>query len=222
MKIALAKIVKTLGINLSDTSTIAFMGEELMVFEKNINEFVGYVMRYRNSEQFKYARTGYEKFTKLVDSYKAQKLAFTNKETITMYLYREKLQRKIEIIFTDIVNMLNKNKVNFFSKDAVRYLNSENITKDLEFLKIDATDRLPDVPAAKGIAIVDKIGRSEICRLIANNNTFILEEEITKAIEDTAKYKKSVALGYIPQHKQIESNSKDNLVVRLMEGRKIN
>lgn len=223
MKIALEKIVKSLGINLSDTSTIAFMGEELMVFEKSINEFVEYVGKYRNAEQFKYARTGYEKFTKLVDSFKAQQLAFNDKENIVMYLYKEKIQNKIqnkiEIIFTQIVEMLNKNGISFFSKEAIRYLESDEITKDLGFLKIEKSDRLPEIPSEKGINIVDKIGRSEICRLIANN-TFLLSEAIDKAIKDTAKYKKSLSLGYIPKHKQIDSN-KNNLVIQLMNKKRV-
>ena len=220
MKIALAKLVKSLGIELSDTNTIAFMGEELMVFAKNINEFVEYVGKYRNAEQFKYARTGYEKFTKLVDSFKAQQLAFNDKENITMYIYKEKLQNKVEAIFGDIVYQLNKHKVSFFSPDAIRYLESDAITKDLGFLKIAKSDRVPEIPAEKGIAIVDKIGRSEICRLLANNNTFLLGEAIDKAIKDTAKYKKSLALGYIPEHKQLDHN-KNNLVVQLMNRKRV-
>jgi hypothetical protein len=183
MKLAIDKIVKILGIDLADTSTLAFMGEDIIPLKNDINSFVEYVRNNCNSHKLNY-KDGFQKFIFLVDEYKKNKIALSHEEQLKIHSYSNDLNNKIIIIFELFNEELNKNKVSLDSQSAKKYFSLESVTKNLE-----------NYLGQKGLMVVDAIGRINICKFVKYNRYSLLEE-IKETITSLAKNKKSIVLGY--------------------------
>lgn len=200
MRNSIKKIVKILGVDTVDESTIAFMGEDLMPIKNEINNFVAYVRNNCNSSRLNF-KDGYQKFILLIDDYKKMRIALTPKEQMQLNIYIDELTSKVEIIFEQYNEELYKNGVTPFSESGKKYLHCKSVTKEMcSYLVVGRTE------GTKGLKVVDCIGRENICRIVKHCK-HTLKDEIEKNIKFLVKQKKEISLGYKTKSLELENRN---------------
>lgn len=184
MKEVLSILSQYLNIDLSDRNTIAIIDAELKNLPGGeVAPFIAYVKEKCNDKSLEY-KTGFQKFNYLIDRFKLHRVQLSEDENNKIYNYKETLSSSVEGIFELIEAELYSQSITPTSERAKAYLNSTAISQYI----LNYIDE-------KGLKVIDKIGRGEVCRLVRHNR-YSLKKKIEQTITDLTKEKKILTLGY--------------------------
>lgn len=179
-------IAQYLNIDMSDRNIIAIIEGDLKSLPAtDLHIFLRYIKENSNNENMNF-KTGFQKFNLLCENFKKQRVQLDNAEHHDIYKYTHELNEKVVTLFELIGDQLYKNNVSPFSDEGKKYLESENITNDIT-----------KYIAARGLQVVDVIGRGSICRLVRHSRGR-LKDEISNTVDSLYKKRKATNLGYSP------------------------
>ncbi|MGB3750292.1 MAG: hypothetical protein WA945_01890, partial [Arcobacteraceae bacterium] len=168
-------ISEYLNIQITDRNIMAIIEADLESLpQSDVPVLIQYIKQSCNNTNLEY-KTGFQKFNFIIENFKKQRVQLSEEDNLRVYNYIDDLNNKVIIIFELIEEQLYKNNISAFADEGKRYISSSSITKDLTaFLTV------------KGLRVVDKIGRANICRMIKYGR-HNLKEEIEKIVRTFAQ-----------------------------------
>lgn len=161
-----------------------------MLSEVPVDDFKGLLGLIINSKKFDYL----SKLEEAIGITKNEMVKLSNQERNVLYKYIDQYNEYIWDYFTSILEMFQINNVILESERSNKILNGKVMEKEIN-----------NIMESKCVQVINIIGKKEICRLIKNNNTYILKKEIERVILELNQEKRQIKLGFSKNIKRISN-----------------